>query len=41
MNAYTLREIHVNPMVVDEDVLHLEVRLLAIFLILKLNERVL
>lgn len=39
--AYTLGEIDVDPMVVDEHSLHLEIGLLAVLLVLKLDERIL
>ena len=39
--TYTLREVHVDTVVIYQDALHLEVCLLAIFLILKFDERIL
>lgn len=39
--TYTLREINVDPMVVDEHSLHLEIGLLAVLLILELDKRIL
>ena len=39
--TYTLREIHMYTMVVNQDTLHLEVGLFAVLLVLKFDERVL
>lgn len=40
-NTYTLRKVNVYPMVINQHPLHLEVGLLASFLVLKLDERIL
>lgn len=40
-NTYTLREIYVNAMIVNQNALHLEIRLFAILLVLEFDECVL
>ena len=39
--SYTLREINVDAMIIDQDSLHLEIRLLTVLLFFKLNKSVL
>lgn len=41
MYTHTLREIHVDAVIIDQNALHLEVGLFTILLMFKLNEGVL